>query len=407
MSALADALREMRGLTPQRVRAHARTATLLFALALAALWVTAREGVDAFGRPVGTDFASFYAAGVLAREGRAVEAYDWQAIHAVERAMFGEGTPLYIWTYPPFSLLPMSGLAALPYALALCAFLGGTFALCWQVARRVAPPGDAAFWAIAGFPAVWMNAAHGQNGFLSAAILGAGLCLMPARPFAAGAALGLLAFKPQLMVLVPVALLLGRRWRALGGLVASVAALCAVSLHAYGLDPWVAQFAGMHDSRQAILESGATGFHKLQSALAAVRLLGGPASLGWALQAACGVVALAAVAFTWRGSAPDRVKMAVLIAASLLATPFLNVYDLVILGLPIAVVASEIRSAHALPWERLVLLIAWLLPAVSVTLAESARLPLTPAVLLAMVWVCHRRARAWPPDDLSDRPSAR
>ena len=76
-------------------------------------------------------------------------------------------------------------------------------------------------------------------------------------------------------------------------------------------------------------------------------------------------------------------------------------------GLPIAVVASEIRSAHALPWERLVLLIAWLLPAVSVTLAESARLPLTPAVLLAMVWVCHRRARVWPSDDRRDRPSAR
>lgn len=388
------ALREANWLTARRAGAHARTAALLFALALAALWLTATQGVDVFGRPVGADFASFYGAGALAREGHAVQAYDWAALHAVERAMFGESTPLYIWTYPPFALAPMALLATLPYPWALALFLGVTFALFWWASRRFAPEGVATFWVCLGFPALWLNAAGGQNGFLSAAIAAAGLSLLPAHSFTAGAVFALLAFKPQLVLLVPVALCFGGRWRALAGLACGGLALLALSLMLYGSAPWFAQVEGMQASRQAILESGATGFHKLQSVLAAVRTLGGPSWLAWTLQAGAAAIALSVTAAAWRGGASDRLKGAALVCAALVATPFLNVYDLVLLGLPIAILASEGLRTGTPPWERLILLAAWIMPAVSVGLAEFLRLPVAPLVLLGMLWACHRRVRA-------------
>ena len=62
------------------------------------------------------------------------------------------------------------------------------------------------------FPAVFLNAAHGQNGFLSAALLGGGLLIMDRRPLLAGVCFGAMAFKPHLALAIPFALIFARRW---------------------------------------------------------------------------------------------------------------------------------------------------------------------------------------------------
>jgi len=391
VTGIVDGLRRASWLTPERVRAHARTVAIVGWLVLAALLATSHGGVDLLGRPIGTDFSSFYAAGTLARAGQPAGAYDWPLLRSVEQSIFGAGTPFYSWAYPPFALMPMALLAGLPYLLALAVFVGLTFVAFWVVVRRMVPPGPEALWAFVGFPAIFVNAAHGQNGFLSTALLGAGLMLLERRPVAAGVAFGLLAFKPQLALLVPVALAFERRWSTIAAAAATVAVLLGAALLAYGPSPWSGFFQAAALSRQAILEQGGTGFHKLQSVLAAVRLLGGPSTLAWVLQAAASIAALAVVAWLWRGRATPAVKGAALVAGGLLATPFLNVYDLVLLALPLALLAPRANGPAPLPWERLVLLAAWLLPFVAVAAAGGAMLPLTPLVLVALLWLCWRR----------------
>jgi hypothetical protein len=54
----------------------------------------------------------------------------------------------------------------------------------------------------AAFPAVFVNIGHGQNGFLTAALLGSALLSLDRRPWLAGALIGLLAYKPQFGVLI-------------------------------------------------------------------------------------------------------------------------------------------------------------------------------------------------------------
>ncbi len=55
------------------------------------------------------------------------------------------------------------------------------------------------------FPAVFINIGHGQNGFLTAALLGGALHWLDRKPWLAGILIGMLAYKPQFGVLIPIA----------------------------------------------------------------------------------------------------------------------------------------------------------------------------------------------------------
>src|SRR5258708_19295063 len=134
------------------------------------------------------------------------------------------------------------------------------------------------------FPATFSNLGHGQNAFLTTALCGGGGLLLAPRPFLAGACFGALIFKPHLGVLIPVALLAGRQWKAIAGAVASAAALVALSLLAFGWKTW-AGFLAASKLARAALEQELVGSAKMQSAFAAVRLWHGPVPAAYPLQA--------------------------------------------------------------------------------------------------------------------------
>jgi hypothetical protein len=62
----------------------------------------------------------------------------------------------------------------------------------------------------------------GQNSTWTPGLFGGGLSLLERRPLLAGGLLGLLIYKLQLGLLIPVALLAGRHWRASEGLAVSL-----------------------------------------------------------------------------------------------------------------------------------------------------------------------------------------
>src|SRR5215831_12874179 len=164
-----------------RERAHVYSLFLLVMCSLVAIgWIVSAHGlVDRNGKPIGTDFSSFYAAGSLAREGHARDAYKPAEHHAREKAMFGSDTPYYSWNYPPIFFLVVAPLASLPYWLALLLFQGVTLGLYLGVIAtilrtpRQQSGGVASSWLpiAAAYPAVFINLGHGQNGFLTAGLL--------------------------------------------------------------------------------------------------------------------------------------------------------------------------------------------------------------------------------------------
>ncbi len=382
------ALRDAAWLTPGRARAWCVVLATISLAVIAGALVGAWSG--ALHQPLGTDFISFYAASSLALSGSPAAAYAPMAHKAMQTAIFGAALPgYYAFFYPPVFLLICLPFAMLPYQAALSLWLSVSFVPVFVTLRRVLP----ARWAILpilAFPAVLTNAGHGQNGFLSAGLFGAGALLLERRPFLAGLCLGGLIYKPHLLIAVPISLVAARRWRALAGVAAAATGLVTLSWLAFGPETW-RSFLEIAPQARMTLETGLVDPSKMASLFAAVRILGGPASVAYALQLP---LALAALLLLWRNAArrPGGLAEGALMAmASLLATPFLLSYDLTCLSLPIAWIAAEALRSAWRPWEKITLLIAYLLPVLTLTLATIG-LPLAPLAMAALMVLVARRA---------------
>src|ERR1044072_581631 len=126
MAGFLDTLRSGDWLTPARARLWALAVLVASAGGLIYLVATSDGLIDYQGRPLGTDFASFYAAGTYVLEGTPSAPFDQAAHYARQQALFGAATPYYGWLYPPFFLFIAGALALTAYLLALIVWQGVT-----------------------------------------------------------------------------------------------------------------------------------------------------------------------------------------------------------------------------------------------------------------------------------------
>lgn len=376
---------------------HARRANAwvlilaVISLATAVGWIAlSRGGVDPSGKPLGTDFLCFWSASRLLLEGAPASAvYDTARLGAAEAARF-PGAGVTAFPYPPSFLLICLPLGLLPYLAALAAWLGATGVAYWRVARAWLGETKGLALPVLAFPAVLINAGHGQNGFLTTALFGGGALMLRRRPWIGGLCLGLLAFKPHLGLLIPIALLASRNWRAFAGAAAAVLGLVAASALAFGPDVWRAYPDALSAMRLNV-EQGLLAPEKLQTLFAALRLWGAPLAVAYAAQAVLALAAAVAVGtFAWRR--PDSPALGpVLIAATLIASPYLFDYDLVLAAIPLAWLLADARANSFRPGDKAVMLAVFVLPLVSRLLAMNAGLAIGPFVLAALLAVTVRR----------------
>ncbi|MBS0410055.1 MAG: DUF2029 domain-containing protein [Proteobacteria bacterium] len=386
------ALRRGDWLTPERLRNYALILIIAYALAIVALVATSHGGVDYAGRPVGTDFSDVWTAGRLALKGAATSAYDPPVHFAAQQAAFHKADiPYYGWHYPPFFLLLASALASLPYLAALAVWQGATLPLYLATIRAIVPRKEALLIAAA-FPAVFVNLTHGHNGFLSVALLGGGLAMLDRRPWLAGVLFGLVAYKPQFGLFLPLALAMDGRWKAFAAAGATVVALVAVTAGLFGVDIWKAFVANMGFTQKVVLEQGGTGFWKIQSVFAAVRLWGGSVQLAYAAQGIATAAAGAALAVLWRSRADQRLKAAGLMTACLLATPYCLDYDLLLLAPAVAFLASVALERGFRPFEISFLAVVFAAPILTRPFASAALIPLGLLVTLGLFALVMLRA---------------
>jgi hypothetical protein len=182
---------------------------------------------------------------------------------------------------------------------------------------------------------VLANAMAGQNGFLTAALVGGTLVLMPTRPILSGVCLGLLSYKPQYGVLFPLVLIAASQWTVFFAAAVTAAALALVSWIAFGTESWQAFFHWMPMFSQAFFTEGRATFFKLQSVFGLVRTMGGSAQLAWTLQWMMSGTVLVSVTMLWRSRADYALKAAAVAAGTLLLTPYLFLYDMVVLAIPV------------------------------------------------------------------------
>jgi len=389
-------------LTRERMTLWAWGMILALVLCILLLGISAHGLNDYAGRPLGTDFSDVYAAGVAAAHGDATAPFDVYRQLKAERAIFGPATPFYGWHYPPFFLLVAAALAQLPYIPALILWQGASLLFYLSamglLLRKSAMPalGHDRLWLLLtlGFTAVFVNLTHGQNGFLTTALFASGLVLLDERPFAAGALFGLLCYKPQFAVVIPFVLAATGRWRTFGAATATVLCLAAAVTTIFGRDVWPAFLDSMHFTRTVVLEQGNTGFHKIQSVFALVRLWHGPTGLAYGAQAIVALTVMFALLRIWRASVPIAYKKAALCLAALLTTPYCLDYDLMLLAPVIALLAAEGKARGFAGYEILSLTILWCVPIVARNVAQATFIPLAVPAMIFSFGLIYRRCNA-------------
>ena len=291
--------------------------------------------LDSQGRPIANDFVNVVAAGRLALDGNPAAAYDWPTHKQAEIRVIGHDfADYYGWHYPPPFLFVAAALATLPFVAAAIVSLLTTLAAyivaLWTILGR------SGIFVALGFPAALWNVTAGQNGFLTAALIGGTLGLLERRPALAGVCLGLLTYKPQFGLLFPLVLIADRRWLTIGVAAAVAVGLAALSWLAFGGASWQAFMHWLPITGRIVLGEGHADFGRLQSVFGLIRAHGGGEALAWSVQAALSLALAAAMVWFWRSRAPFDLKAAALAAATLLVTPYVYMYDLVVLAIAVA-----------------------------------------------------------------------
>lgn len=388
-----SALRDGRFITAERIRVYCLMLLAAYVVGTVVWFGTADGLLDWQDRPLGTDFAQVHVAGQEVLQGQPAMPFDNAAHIARQQAVFGPRTAVFTWGYPPYFLGIAALLALLPYLPAFFAWQGTTFALYVLVLRQWLPRREALL-PILAFPAVYVNFGHGQTGFAATALLGGALLLLRRHPWLAGLPIGLLAFKPQLGLLIPVALIAAGHWRTIVSATGTLVAMTVLTWAAFGPDTVAAFLDSLPYSRIHGLEYSNTGFHKMQSLFAAVRLIDGPIPLAYALQGSLMAAVAIAVAIVWRRPTDFRLKSATLMTGALLATPYVFDYDLVLLAPAIAALASLGLEHGFRPGEKTFLATVWTMPLIARTVAQVSFVPLGfLCVLLLFVMAVGRAIR--------------
>jgi hypothetical protein len=334
------------------VRAHAVVLGLCLLLAIT-INLTTPGLRDRTGQIKGSDFANFYALGSLALSDHHEWLYDRAGLAAYSVGLLPDlGETYYLPIYGPQVALFFAPLAQLPYALALVLWVAATtamFAACcwlfWRTSVNLSRHAVTVAIAAAASPAFFNLVMHGQNSALALLCFTGGFfALRRNRMFLAGLAIGSLAFKPQLGLVIACVFLLNREWRVVSGAIVGAALQLGLAWLYFGSDVMIAyanwlQGVGEINSLLAIKP------YQMHSIYAFLKMLIPSAPVAMALYAIAAVVCVGASYLVWRGPAPLSLRFAFVLLTTALASPHLYVYDLVILA-PAFLIVADYTLAH-------------------------------------------------------------
>ncbi|HEU0156354.1 MAG TPA: glycosyltransferase family 87 protein [Stellaceae bacterium] len=269
------------------------------------------------------DFFAIWSFAKFTTTRTAATIYDNAVIHDFQVDLGSSPTYYLPCPYPPSFLLLIAPLGFFSYYAAYAIWIFGTFAFYLIVSiRRQSSRIGAVLFALA--PASIVTFASGQTGFLTSALIVGGFRFAAERPILGGILFGLATVKPQLGLLVPVALIAARRWRAAAAacVTALVVVLASGAVLGWQVWPiWLVTLGGHADWAARV------GSRYTVTIIGSLGLLG--VGLHWARWVQAGVTTLVVI-LVWlafrRGTASLAVAAA--LVGTFLATPYAFIYDM-------------------------------------------------------------------------------
>jgi arabinofuranan 3-O-arabinosyltransferase len=374
-----------------RLQAYGYTLAIIYAyLCVHFYWIWL---VDRAGVPIYTDFVTMWTVGQQALHGHTAPLFDPVAFTKLQQILIKHrpySLFYHFWPYPPISLIYLMPFAMLPYTYSFITWdiltLLGLLLVVYLIVRR-----SAAIALVLASPFTLANFAHGQFGFLTGSLLGAALLCLEERPVLAGIFIGVLTYKPQFGLLIPVALLAARQWRAIASAAGTALALAGISVAAFGLGPWQAFPRELLAQGNSILSLYWGG---LQTVYGVFRYFEAGAALAFLAQSIVTAGMVIAVWIVWRSPVRYALKAAVLSAAVLIATPYAYYNDLAITAITVAFLAREQIAFGVLRGEQTALLALFATSFAAVpalVVIGFAIAPVGAAVMLALLALVLRR----------------
>ncbi len=179
--------------------------------------------LDLTGNNKGTDFMAYFTAGKIILSGFSHQLYNLELVNSIQQGLYVASAPgFYPYLYPPQYAMFMVPFALLPYNIAYLVWIVLGLTSLWLSIKwlGIQKPLHMLLFSLTWFP-VFATVSFGQNSFFSLAIFSLTYYLWTKeKDFLAGAAFGLLFFKPQFLLFMGFLWLLDFRksWKALVGL---------------------------------------------------------------------------------------------------------------------------------------------------------------------------------------------
>jgi hypothetical protein len=336
------------------------------------------------------DFFALWADGRLLATHPAADLYNPAVLPEWQHALGLSGPGNTPFAYPPIFMPVIWPLGRLSFNLAFAAF--STVSLCIYLAGIALPHPRLPLVLIAlAAPTTILTLVAGQSGLLAAGLFLGGLRAAPVRPVLGGVLLGLLAFKPQLGLLVPVALVAAGAWRCIAAATTTAALVVLATSAGFGWHIWADWIAYLPNfSARFERESGAIDY-LMPTLTGTLRLLGASPAAARPPQI---VLGLLAALWVWRACRTGLGPRAVLVVATatLLATPYAFVYDMPLLtGALLLFVADRARAGFT-TFQVTIFVLALVFPAVLVHAGGTLPIGCLCLLLLAAVLVAEARA---------------
>ena len=326
---------------------------------------------------IGTEFRIFWTGSYMALHGELSDIYNNSQFEAAERRLAGTEKG-HVWLYPPPFLLMVLPLSLLPFLASLGLWVVVTLSCYVLVLRRICPQPYVILWMVF-FPGIVSNFMVGHNGFLSGALLGGGLLFMNSSPILAGILLGLSFYKPQLGILIPLALLAGRRWNILGITAIAWVSIGIASALIFGPDTWLQFWRNLPLAEK--MTDTPRFWERMPTMYAAARAAGNGTLIAWTLQGIMMLGVMAGVYWVWSGNASAASRGSILVLGILLFTRYAFIYDYAILAIPLAWLWQEGQTTGWLSLEKPLLLYGWVMPAMSSLMLTTVHWPLSVLML--------------------------
>jgi hypothetical protein len=232
------------------------------------------------------------------------------------------------------------------------------------------------------FPGTFLNIRWGQNGFLTAALIGLGIYFTETNPLISGLMFGLLTFKPQI-ALIPFGILIAlKKWKVLGWACLFAATFAIISGIIFGFQPWLGFISTAFNSSSLITDiwSGANwGIPTLYTSLRCMGLSGNMLS---GILMFVSATSFCACVWVWRQTKQFALRAMSIVLCVFLALPYISLYDCSIIGIPFTLLFFEHVEKKEGAFHPLALLLLWILPLICLFVFIKSNIQLFPFVLI-------------------------